>query len=130
MKAFRARSSERRFRHAENHPDRSHGGVHWDRAARAGDGVGVSKRRERRIHSLLGPGFLTWEPDGDFSFTPDNGQPVRFDWSELHVGTPDYVRRSKRNRALECTPEEEIWITIVTRAGEVMAFQDEAARKG
>ena len=83
---------------------------------------------KRRTHSLLGGGWLVFESEGFWlRFEADGGQRVRFQWSEIHVGTPDYARRSKRRRSQiePITPEEEMWDTYTTKEGEVWAFRKE-----
>jgi len=83
------------------------------------------ERKDRKVHSMLGLGTLVWEVDGFWMrFEPDEGKPLRFEWGMISKGTPEYVKRSKRRRDLLPTAEEDRWMTIETRAGEVLTFCD------
>ena len=87
----------------------------------------MDERRDRLIHTLLGAGTLVWEDDFKMRFEVDSGPVLRFKWAMIGIGTPDYHRRCKRNKQLECTEEERHWRTIVTTDGETDAFRDEGA---
>jgi hypothetical protein len=60
-------------------------------------------------------------------FEVDGGPVLRFEWAMIGIGTPDYHRRCKRKKDLDCTEEERQWTTVQTTFGEVMAFRREAA---
>lgn len=85
----------------------------------------MDERRDRLIHTLLGAGTLVWEDDFKMRFEVDSGPVLRFKWAMIGIGTPDYHRRCKRNKQLECTEEERHWTTIKTTDGETYAFRKE-----
>ena len=85
------------------------------------------ERRDRKVHPMLGAGTLIWGSAMSMRFESDGGSTLRFDWARLDVGTPDYVKRSKRKKDLKRTEEEERWMTIETTKGEVLAFRAEDA---
>ena len=60
-------------------------------------------------------------------FEVDGGPVLRFSWAMIGIGTPDYYRRCKRKKDLECTEEERHWTTIQTTDGETYAFRAEGA---
>lgn len=89
--------------------------------------MGQTERRDRLVHRLLGPGTLIWEDDFSMRFEVDGGPVLRFEWAMIGIGTPDYYRRCKRKKDLDCTEEERQWTTVQTTFGEVMAFRRESA---
>lgn len=91
-------------------------------------------RRDRLWSPLLGMGWLNFERGRDMSFEADGGAVLRFKWSVLACGTPDYLRRdeirAKRAKGASyqsepMTDEEDMWSTIQTDDGQTLTFRRE-----
>lgn len=102
--------------------DPQHGRVEADHCGPRGE------THMRRWHAIHGPGWLVMEPGEGWwhRYEPDEGKPLRFRVGSMCVGTPEYKRLvEKSGRHRDATPEENLWVTLETHEGEILAFRRE-----